>query len=81
MLIQAIESVLAQKAVQTEIIVVDDNSTEDNSFCIPLVSKYIKNKKNMGLGSNHKIGFDESSGEYHRTGKGGGPGAIRRIHL
>ena len=47
MLIQAIESVLAQKAVQTEIIVVDDNSTEDNSFCIPLVSKYIKNKKNM----------------------------------
>ena len=64
MLIQAIESVLAQKAVQTEIIVVDDNSTEDNSFCIPLVSKYIKNKKNMGLGSNHKIGFDESSGEY-----------------
>ena len=43
MLIQAIESVLAQKAVQIEIIVVDDNSIEDNSFCIPLVSKYIKN--------------------------------------
>lgn len=64
MLQQAIESVLAQTAVQIEIIVVDDNSTEDNSFCIPMVSKYIKNKKNMGLGSNHKIGFGESSGEY-----------------
>lgn len=64
MLKQAIESVLAQKASQLEIIVVDDNSSEDNSFCIPLVSKYIKNKQNMGLGTNHKIGFEESSGEY-----------------
>ena len=64
MLKQAIESVLAQNVSQIEIIVVDDNSSEDNSFCIPLVSKYIKNKKNMGLGSNHKIGFAESSGEY-----------------
>lgn len=64
MLKQAIESVLAQNLSQIEVIVVDDNSTDDNSFCIPLVSKYIKNRKNMGLGSNHKIGFEESRGEY-----------------
>ena len=64
MLKHAICSVLAQKLSQIEIIVVDDNSYEDNSFCIPIVDKYIKNSKKKGLGENHKIGFRESSGEY-----------------
>lgn len=64
MLQQAVESVIAQKSCHIEIIVVDDNSTKDNSFCIPFVSKYIKNNENKGLGVNHKIGFSESSGEY-----------------
>ena len=39
MLKHAICSVLAQKLSQIEIIVVDDNSYEDNSFCIPIVDK------------------------------------------
>jgi glycosyltransferase involved in cell wall biosynthesis len=64
MLQQAIDSVIAQKSCQKEIIVIDDNSTMDNSFCIPFVSKYIKNTVNKGLGENHKIGFYESTGEY-----------------
>lgn len=64
MLKQAIESVLSQNFSSIEVIVVDDNSTMDNSFCVHLVDKYIKNETNKGLGENHKIGFANSSGEY-----------------
>ncbi len=64
MLREAINSVLRQDYLDKEIIVVDDNSSMDNSFCIPSVDKYIKNSENQGLGKNHIIGFNASKGEY-----------------
>ncbi len=69
---QALDSIISQTYKNWEIIVVDDNST-DNS--VDVINNYIKrypekiklivkNKEDKGLGSSYDIGVKASSGEY-----------------
>ena len=66
MLEQSIISVLSQKNTDIEIIVVDDNSTDETSTIIkkyPRI-KYFRNENNMGPGYNRKRGLIETLGDY-----------------
>lgn len=66
MLCEAIESVMAQKDVQVEIIVVDDNSSDETSNINSVFSNitYIKSVPNVGPGLNRRRGFNSSNGDY-----------------
>ena len=65
---EAIESIKKQNFKDFEIIIIDDNSTDDTATIIDMYKnlriKYIKNKKNMGPGYNRKIGISSCDGEY-----------------
>ena len=68
-LIEAIDSVLAQKtSFQIEVIVVDDNSTDNTSEIMNSVSdsrvKYIALKKRHGGGGARNKGIEKSQGKY-----------------
>lgn len=70
MMKQAVESVLRQTYKNVEIVIVDDNSTDDTGVVVKeLASKgynilYYKNANNMGPGYNRNKGYCLSSGEY-----------------
>ena len=60
---------MAQKNVNHEIIVVDDNSTDNTeevmqSFVINPRIKFIKNKKNLGVAATANIGFKASRSQF-----------------
>ena len=66
MLCEALGSVLAQKDVDLEIVIVDDNSTDETSNIAnqyPTV-KYIRSTSNCGPGQNRRKGFNASTGDY-----------------
>ncbi|RDC54266.1 glycosyltransferase family 2 protein [Pedobacter chinensis] len=69
-LIQLLESVISQDYKNIEIIVVDDNSSDETESTMrnyaeqyPFIH-YYRNKKNMGCGFNRGFGFNQSKGEY-----------------
>lgn len=65
---ETIESIKKQSFKDFEIVIIDDNSTDDTGKIIDMYKnlriKYIKNKKNMGPGYNRKIGISSCDGEY-----------------
>jgi len=66
-LCRAIESALSQTYKNIEIIVVDDNSTDNTSLSINKYKDtivYIRNKKNIGVSASRNIGILKSSGYY-----------------
>lgn len=66
MLCKAIDSVLIQKNVLTEVIVVDDCSTDDTNSVIHKYPNviYYRNEYNLGPGNSRKKGFLLSDGDY-----------------
>lgn len=68
MLSEAIDSVLNQKNVEIEIIIVDDASTDDTHEFINNLSisnvKYIKNDVNLFAHESRKVGYSICEGEY-----------------
>jgi len=69
-LIQLLESIISQDYRDLEIIVVDDNSSDETESTMrkyadqyPFIN-YHRNKKNMGCGFNRGFGFNQSKGEY-----------------
>ena len=66
MLLEAIRSIQNQKNSDIEIIVIDDNSTDDTEKIVskfPCVT-YIKNSSNKGPGYSRNLGYRLSKGEY-----------------
>lgn len=68
-LVEAIHSVIAQTVEVSEIIVVDDNSSEDIVACVkesfPAQNiNVIRNTANLGPGASRNIGVSKSSGKY-----------------
>ncbi|MDD3184941.1 MAG: glycosyltransferase family 2 protein [Anaerostipes sp.] len=67
---QMLESILEQTYQEIEIIVIDDNSTDETKAymkdCISNYKniRYIQNTENKGAGYNRRIGYLNSSGEY-----------------
>lgn len=70
MLDEAIQSVLKQDYNDLEIIVIDDNSSDDTFEVIKEYKKrypciqYYKNETNMGPGYSRNLGYKHSSGQY-----------------
>lgn len=66
MLREAIESVLQQRDIETEIIVVDDNSTDNTLEVMKKYPQiiYLKNNVNKGPGYSRLFGYTCSKGEY-----------------
>lgn len=66
MLCEAIESILMQKDIELEILVIDDNSTDRTAEITQLHPQitYIKNDENKGPGYNRKVGYNLSKGDY-----------------
>lgn len=66
--INAVKSILNQSHKNTEIIVIDDSSTEDVSRLITLCKKrqikYYRNSKNSGAGYSRNFGIKKSTGEF-----------------
>lgn len=69
-LIQMVESILQQKHVDLEIVIVDDNSKDSTKeYCLDLASdncqvKYFRNEANRGPGYSRNLGFNNSIGDY-----------------
>lgn len=66
MLCEAIDSVLMQKDVLVEVIVVDDCSTDETKDILkryPMVS-YYRNEKNLGPGGSRRKGFLSATGDF-----------------
>lgn len=62
---ECLESVLAQKGVSLEIIVVDNKSTDDTIAKIEEKNcRVIENKENIGFGRGCNLGFSKSTGRY-----------------
>lgn len=67
---RAIRSAINQRGIERssqEVIVVDDNSSDNSKFIIKdyeNVIRFIKNKKNFGLPSSRNKGIKESKGKY-----------------
>lgn len=70
MIKEAIESIHEQDYKDIEIVVVDDNSSDDTKEVISKLQKnycdisYYRNEKNMGPGYNRGFGFKKSKGDY-----------------
>lgn len=68
MLLQAVQSVENQNYKNIEVIIIDDNSSDDTENFIKNNNKlnvtYRKNANNMGPGYSRKLGYSISSGEY-----------------
>lgn len=67
-LLRSIESVLNQTYRNLEVIVVDDNSTDDTEYIIKCIKdkrfNYIKNLENKGACYSRNLGIDMSTGKY-----------------
>jgi glycosyltransferase involved in cell wall biosynthesis len=65
---RAINSVLNQTYQDFEIIIVDDNSTDDTEDIVKKISdgriQYIKNQKNVGAAVARNVGIESSKGKY-----------------
>ena len=64
---RCIDSIISQKVKNFEIIVVDDNSTDNTYEFIKenySFVKIIRNEKNLGPANSRNIGFENSSGDY-----------------
>ena len=67
---RAVQSVLSQTIKDLEVIIVDDNSTDNTSEVISILQKrderviYLKNNKNMGACFNRNRAISESRGKY-----------------
>jgi len=66
-LIQSIESVISQNWDNKELIIVNDDATEDIDDLVNRyqIKKYIKNKENRGLPFSLNRGFEASEGIFH----------------
>lgn len=68
-LAKALETVVMQKGVECEIIVIDDCSSDNTSDIVDSYKEflnitYVKNDVTKGPGYNRLLGFDKSSGKY-----------------
>lgn len=69
-LAEAIESILGQTYKNTEIIIIDDKSTDNSAQIVSRFAqkderiKFVKNKTNLGIGDNRSKGIDLAKGEY-----------------
>lgn len=66
---EAIESVIKQKSVNIELIIVDDASTDDTEEYVKLLRsktnvKYIKNEKSLFAHESRRLGYEISTGMY-----------------
>lgn len=66
MLLEAVRSIQSQRNANAEIIVVDDNSSDDTGTVISKLKgiTYIKNSTNKGPGYSRNIGYKLSKGEF-----------------
>lgn len=66
MLVEAITSVINQVEVEKEIIVIDDNSTDDTEKVVRSMKgiTYLKNSSNKGPGYSRNLGYKSANGDY-----------------
>lgn len=66
---RCLESLLEQEKVETEILIIDDGSTDNSGKISDIYQKkynniYVYHKKNEGLGLTRNYGMDRARGDY-----------------